>query len=161
MSEMTTETPTRGLYFEEFEVGRKVASPGRTVTETDVIMFAGLSGDYNQLHTDDEFARGAQFGARVAHGLLGLSIASGLATRLGLMEGTVEAFLGLDWKFRRPIYLGDTIHVTVEVANTRAMQRLGGGIVDFDVEVVNQDGEVVQKGQWRVLAKGGASETDA
>lgn len=160
MSETTIETPARGLYFEEFEVGHKVASPGRTITETDVVMFAGLSGDYNQLHTDEVFAQGAQFGSRVAHGLLGLSIASGLATRLGLMEGTVEAFLGLDWKFRRPIYLGDTIHVTVEVANTRGMRRLGGGIVDFDVEVVNQDGEVVQKGQWRVLAKGGESETD-
>jgi 3-hydroxybutyryl-CoA dehydratase len=160
MSESGSQSP-RGLYFEEFEVGRKVVSPGRTITETDVVMFAGLSGDYNQLHTDEVFAQDAQFGSRVAHGLLGLAVASGLATRLGLMEGTVEAFLGLDWKFRRPIYLGDTIHVTVEIANTRAMRRLGGGIVDFDVEVVNQDGDVVQKGQWRVLAKGRESGTHA
>jgi 3-hydroxybutyryl-CoA dehydratase len=161
MSKTTTKTPPRGLYFEEFEVGMKVASPGRTITEADVVMFAGLSGDYNQLHTDEVFAQGAQFGSRVAHGLLGLSIASGLATRLGLMEATVEAFRGLDWTFRRPIYFGDTIHVTVEVVNTRAIKRIGGGIVDFEVEIVNQDGEVVQNGQWRVVAKGTESETAA
>ncbi|RME43967.1 MAG: dehydratase [Chloroflexi bacterium] len=143
----------RGMYFEEFEVGYRVQSPGRTITETDVVTFAGLSGDYNELHTNEVYARGEQFGARVAHGLLGLSIASGLALRLGFLEGTVLAFLSLEWKFRRPIYIGDTIHVTAEVASTRPMRRAGGGIVDFDVAVINQDGETVQKGQWRVLIR--------
>lgn len=158
MTETITQPPARGMYFEEFQTGYRVKSPGRTITESDVVAFAGLSGDYNQLHTDDVFARDAQFGARVAHGLLGLSIAAGLASRLGFLEGTVEAFLSLEWKFRRPIYIGDTIYVITEVANTRAMQRAGGGIVDFDVAVVNQDGETVQKGQWRVLVKAGGSE---
>lgn len=153
MTEATAQVAPRGMYFEDFEIGYSVQSPGRTITETDVVTFAGLSGDYNQLHTDEVYARDAQFGARVAHGLLGLSIASGLALRLGFMEGTVEAFLSLEWKFRRPIYIGDTIHVTVEVVNTRAMRQAGGGIVDFDVAVVNQDGETAQKGQWRVLVK--------
>jgi len=144
----------RGMYFEDFQVGYRVVSPGRTITESDVVMFAGLSGDYNQLHTDAEFAASTQFGRRIAHGLLGLSVASGLASRLGFIEGTAEAFMSLEWKFRRPIYIGDTIHVEVEVANTRAMPRAGGGIVDFNVDVVNQNGETVQKGQWRVLVKG-------
>lgn len=144
----------RGMYFEDFEVGYRAVSPGRTITESDVVLFAGLSGDYNQLHTDAEFAANTQFGRRIAHGLLGLSIASGLASRLGFIEGTAEAFMSLEWKFRRPVYIGDTIHVEVEVVNTRAMPRAGGGIVDFDVEVVNQNGETVQKGQWRVLVKG-------
>lgn len=158
MTEVTPQAPARGMHFEEFQTGYKVRSPGRTITEADVVNFAGLSGDYNQLHTDEFFAQEAQFGARVAHGLLGLSVASGLAARLGFIEGTVEAFLSLEWKFRRPIYIGDTIHVTAEVANTREMRRAGGGIVDFDVAVVNQDGETVQKGQWRVLVKAGDAE---
>lgn len=152
MSE-TGQPLVRGMYFEEFEVGYSVQTAGRTITETDVVNFASLSGDYNQLHTNEVFAKESQFGTRVAHGLLGLSIASGLAVSLGFMEGTVEAFLSLEWKFRRPIYIGDTIHVTAEVVNTRAMSRAGGGIVDFDVAVINQDGTTVQKGQWRALVK--------
>jgi acyl dehydratase len=151
MTEATT--PAHGLYFEEFQHGYKVQSPARTITEADVVNFACLTGDYNPLHTDEVFARQSHFGARVAHGLLGLSYGLGLASRLGFMDGTVQAFMSLEWKFSRPIYIGDTIHVTAEVVNTRAMRRLGGGIVDFAVEVINQDGETVQKGQWRALVK--------
>lgn len=153
MTETTSQTPIRGIYFEEFQVGYKIQSPGRTITEADVVNFAGLSGDYNQLHTDEVFARETQFGARIAHGLLGLAIASGLAARLGFIEGTAEAFRSLEWKFSRPIYIGDTIHLTAEVVNTRPMRRAGVGIVDFNIAVVNQNGETVQKGQWRVLVK--------
>src|SRR3990172_4913854 len=95
-----------GLYFEEFEEGYNVVSPGRTITEHDVCAFAGLSGDYNQLHTDAEFCSGTAFGERIAHGMLGLSAATGLAARLGFLDGTALAFLALDWKFRGPILLG-------------------------------------------------------
>ncbi|MFQ5856849.1 MAG: MaoC/PaaZ C-terminal domain-containing protein [Anaerolineae bacterium] len=154
MTETMTRAPARGMYFEEFKEGYRAQSPGRTITEADVATFAGLSGDYNQLHTDVVFAQGTQFGARIAHGLLVLSIASGLVSRLGFIEGTAEAFMSLEWKFRRPVYIGDTIHVTAEVVKTRAMRRAGGGIVDFDVAVINHDGETVQKGQWRVLVRG-------
>lgn len=112
---MTESTRPRGRYFEEFEIGDEVETAARTVTETDVMLFAGLSGDYNQLHTDAEFARGTLFGERIAHGLLGLSIASGLASRLGFVEGTAEAFTGLEWKFRGPIKIGDTIRVRLKV----------------------------------------------
>lgn len=158
MTETTMRSPTRGMYFEEFQAGYKVQSPGRTITEADVVTFAGLSGDYNQLHTDDVFAQESQFGARIAHGLLGLSIASGLAARLGFIEGTAEAFRSLQWKFSRPIYIGDTVHLTAEVVNTRPMRRAGVGIVDFDIALINQDGETAQKGQWRVLVKMGDNE---
>ena len=81
-----------GLYFEEFTVGQKITSVGRTVTEGDIMSFAGLTGDYNQIHTDAAFAAGTQFGQRIAHGLLGLSIAVGLLMRTGVLEGTVLAF---------------------------------------------------------------------
>lgn len=151
-----TERPqaqVRGLYFEEFEVGYEVVSPGRTVTEADIVNFAGLSGDFNQLHTDAEFAAQTPFGGRIAHGILGLAIGTGLAARLGFIEGTAEAFMGLDWKFRAPIMIGDTVHLRAKVARTRAVPRLGGGIVVFDVVLLNQNGETVQKGQWTALIK--------
>jgi 3-hydroxybutyryl-CoA dehydratase len=151
---MTEPTRPRGRYFEEFEIGDVVETAARTVTETDVMLFAGLSGDYNQIHTDAEFTKGTRFGERVAHGLLGLSIASGLAARLGLIEGTVEAFTGLEWKFRGPILIGDTIRVRLEVKRKKEMARLGGGFVVLDVAVLNQRDETVQKGTWTALMKG-------
>src|SRR5512147_2086375 len=98
----TLPATTRGLYFEEFEVGQRVSSLGRTVSESDIFTFAGLSGDYNQIHTDAEFSKNTPFGQRVAHGLLGLSIASGLAMRTGVLEGTVLAFREInEWKFSK------------------------------------------------------------
>src|SRR4030065_587855 len=101
----------RGMWYEEFEVGQRIITPGRTITESDIVSFAGLSGDYTQIHTDAEFSSKTPFGKRVAHGLLGLSIASGLAARTGVLEGTVLAFREInDWKFSRPILVGDTIH---------------------------------------------------
>lgn len=143
----------RGRYFEEFEIGEEVVSFGRTITETDIVAFAGLTGDWNPLHTDACYAAGTMFGQRIAHGLLGLSIASGLAVRLGFMEGTVEAFLGLNWDFRAPIYIGDTICMKAQVKEKKAIRRLGGGILTFYVEVVKQDGQVAQRGEWRVLVR--------
>ncbi|MEJ5240255.1 MAG: MaoC/PaaZ C-terminal domain-containing protein [Anaerolineales bacterium] len=144
----------RGMYFEEFEVGQRIVSVGRTVTESDVVTFAGLSGDYNQIHTDAEFSRGTPFGERIAHGLLGLSIASGLAMRTGVLEGTVLAFREInEWKFVKPIRIGDTIHAELEVVETKAMPRIGGGMVVIAVEVINQQGEVAMRGRWTVLVQ--------
>jgi len=151
--ERTTSFQPGGRYFEEFAVGDEVISSGRTVTEADIVAFAALTGDYNPLHTDAEYAKGTIFGERIAHGLLGLSIASGLLDRLGFITGTVEAFMGLQWKFRGPIKIGDTIHTEARVARKKEMRRLGGGIVVFDIAVVNQRDETVQKGQWTVLIK--------
>jgi len=142
------------MFFEEFEIGYQVTSPGRTVTETDIVMFAGVAGDFNPLHTDAEFAKKTPFGARVAHGLLGLAMASGLALRLGFLVETVEAFRELTWKFSKPTYIGDTLHVVAKVAEKKPVRGYSGGLVTFDVQVVNQKGEVAQRGTWTVLVKG-------
>jgi len=151
---MPETTRRRGRYFEEFEVGDTIETAGRTVTESDVMRFAALSGDYNELHTNAEYARETMFGERIAHGLLGLSIVSGLSARMGFGDGTVEAFISLEWKFRAPITFGDTVWARIEVKRKKEMSRLGGGFVIFDVTVRNQDDETVQKGSWTLLIKG-------
>ena len=143
----------RGLFFEEFIVGDQTESVGRTITEADIVNFAGLSGDYNLIHTDAEYSKRQMFGQRVAHGLLVLSIASGLAVRLGFMEDTILAFRGLEWKFNAPVFIGDTIRVRVTVEATKPVPRLGGGIVTLKMEVVNQRDEVVNRGTWEVVCK--------
>lgn len=145
----------RGRYFEEFTVGDKITTAARTVTEADIVRFAGLSGDFNQIHTDAEYSRNTPFGARVAHGILGLSIASGLAVQTGFMEQTVLAFREInDWKFSSPIFIGDTIHVELEILETKAIPRLGGGVINIALDVKNQKGETVQKGKWTALMRG-------
>jgi 3-hydroxybutyryl-CoA dehydratase len=142
----------RGLYFEEFEKGQKIFTSGRTVTEADITTFAGLSGDYNQIHTDAEFSKGTPYGQRIAHGLLGLSIASGLAMRTGVLEGTVLAFREInEWKFIKPTFIGDSVHVEMEVLETKALPRIGAGSVLIGVELINQRQETVMKGEWTVL----------
>ena len=143
----------RGRYFEEFSVGDKMTSQGRTITEADIVAFAGLSGDYNPIHIDAEFAKTGMFGERIAHGLLVLSIASGLAWQLGFMAGTADAFLSLDWKFTGPVKMGDTVKVSAEVAQKREMPGSSGGMIVFNVEVTNQRNEVIQKGKWSVLVR--------
>ena len=141
-----------GMYFEDFEVGQQVRSPGRTITEADLVTFAGLSGDFNGIHTDAEYAGGTNFGQRVAHGLLGLSVASGLLVRTGVLEGTVIAFREIkEWKFSQPIFIGDTIHALLEVVEKKALPRLGGGSLLLALNVMNQSDETVMRGQWSVL----------
>jgi acyl dehydratase len=140
------------MYFEEFEAGQKIVSAGRTVTEADIVNFAGLSGDFNQIHTDAAYSSQSPAGQRVAHGLLGAAIASGLAVQTGVMEGTVMYFREInEWKFVKPILIGDTIHVEIEVLETKAMRRIGGGSVVIALDVQNQANETVMKGTWTVL----------
>ena len=142
----------RGRYFEEFQEGERIVTAARTVTEADVVNFAGLSGDYNPIHTDAEFAARTPFGRRIAHGLLVTSIASGLAMQTGFLEGTTLAFREIrEWKFAKPVFIRDTVHVVITVEKTRAMRRLGGGAVDFKLDVRNQHGDTVMKGVWTVL----------
>ncbi len=142
-----------GYHLEDFELGRVFHSPMRTVTEADVVHFAGISGDYNPLHTDVEFASHTPFGQRIAHGLLGLAIASGLAARTGLTEGTVDAFTGLSWKFKAPIFFGDSIRLEARVARVRAMPSRGNGMVILVVTLINQRDETVQEGEWSLLVR--------
>jgi len=147
-----TDLSRRGMYFEEFEVGQQIVTAGRTITESDIVAFAGLSGDYNQIHTDAEFSKNTAFGQRVAHGLLGLAIASGLAMRTGVLEGTVLAFREInEWKFSKPVFAGDTIHVVLEIRETKPLPRLGGGAIVIALDVKNQRSETVMKGTWTAL----------
>jgi len=145
--------PRQGLFVEDLTPGLEIESPGRTIAESDILLFAGLSGDYNVIHTDAEFAKSTPYGERIAHGLLGLAIASGLAARSGALEGTVLAFTGLEWKFKAPIKIGDTIRLRARVEKTRLLPSMGGGMVVLAVEVLNQRDEVVQNGTWSLLMK--------
>jgi acyl dehydratase len=141
------------MYFEEFEVGYEVVSAARTITETDIVSFAALTGDWNQIHVNAEYAKGTIFGQRVAHGLLGLSYAAGLGAQLGFIEETVLAFRGLEWKFSAPVFIGDTIHLKVKVKEKKELKKLGGGSIVFEMRLLNQEGKIVQKGKWEVLMK--------
>jgi len=142
----------RGMYFEEFQTGQRIVTAGRTITETDIVSFAGLSGDYNQIHVDADYSAKAPFGQRVAHGLLVTAIASGLAMQTGVMEGTVLAFREInEWKFIKPVFIGDTVHVVLKVMETKDLRRIGGGSVRIELAVNNQKDETVMKGVWTVL----------
>lgn len=141
------------LYFEDFERGQEFITGSRTITEADVVTFAGLSGDFHPLHTDEEFAKKTIFGGRIAHGLLGLSIASGLINQMGIGEKTVLAFLGLTWQFKAALKAGDTITVRQKVAEKRDTSKPDRGILRMSVAVINQRGEVVQEGEHTLMIK--------
>lgn len=154
MTDNTTSlTLNRGLWFEEFVDGFLVESKGRTITEADIVNFAGVSGDFNPLHTNAEYAKDTQFGQRIAHGTLIFSIATALAYQLGMLDDTSIAFTGFEMKLRGPVFIGDTIRVQIKVSGRREMKAVGGGLVTFDVKILNQRDEVVQKGEWSMLVK--------
>jgi acyl dehydratase len=142
----------RGMYFEEFEPGQEFITAGRTITETDVVQFAGVSGDFTQIHTDSEFSGKTPIGQRIAHGLLIASITSGLAAQTGVIEGTVIVFREIsEWKFVKPVFFGDTIRAVMRVRETKAVPRAGGGLVTIEFDVKNQHDETVNRGTWVVL----------
>jgi acyl dehydratase len=133
-------------HLEDFKVGEKAVSPGRTITEADVVMFAGISGDWNELHTNAEYMKNSPFGQRIAHGMLTLSIASGLSLRSRQRQPVeVLAFLGMDnVRFRAPVFIGDTIRVESEVLEARpSKSRPETGILKFKNTVKNQRDEAV------------------
>lgn len=143
-------------YWEDLEIGEEYTSPSRTITEADIVNFAGLSGDYNELHTSEEFCKDTMFGTRIAHGLLGLAIASGLFTRTELCAQTSRnliAFLGLEWKFKGPIKIGDTVTVKVKIIDKKETRNPERGIFVLKRELVNQNGEVVQEGETPLMIK--------
>lgn len=144
-----------GLYFEEYAPGTVYKTVGRTVTEADIGLYSGLSGDHNQLHTNEVWVReNTPFSGRIAHGPLGLGIAMGLGSSLGLSDGTTLAFLEIErWKFKAPIMIGDTISVEVVIAETRETSKPDRGVLKRDLRVINQRGEVVQEGRAVTLVK--------
>lgn len=134
-----------GMYWEEWEINAEFESSGRTVTEADIVMFAGLSGDYNPLHIDAEFCKKTQFGERIAHGPLVYAIAAGLLFQLHLYDDTLIAFLGFDsLKFTKPVKAGDTVHARIKVLEKRETSRSDRGVMKRQLQVLNQRGEVVQ-----------------
>jgi len=144
----------RGLYWEQWEIGAEFESPARTVTEADIVAFAGLSGDYNPLHTDEEYCKRTQFGGRIAHGPLVYAIAAGLLFQLHLYDDTLIAFLGFDsLKFTKPVKPGDTIHASIKVLEKRETSNPERGVMKRRLQVLNQRGEVVQEGLQAFLLK--------
>ena len=147
-------TPRLGLRYADLHVGMEFRSPGRTITDADLVGFAGLTGDFSELHTSDVYAKASQFGRRVAHGLLGLTYAHGLMwARTGELRETAIAFLGIsEWKFLGPIFIGDTIFVNYSICELRdSRSRPTQAIANFNVTVVNQDEQVVQRGRKALL----------
>lgn len=144
-----------GLYYEELQIGQEFISPRRTITEADIVLFTGLSGDVNPLHTDEVFAAlETPFGTRIAQGLLTMSAATGLIARLGYSEGTVLAFLGIkDWRFLGAVKAGDTIHARITIVGKRETSRPERGIFVERLEIINQRGETVQEGELTMLVK--------
>jgi acyl dehydratase len=144
----------RGLYWEDWEIGAEFESPGRTVTEADIVTFAGLSGDYNPLHINEEYCKQTQFGTRIAHGPLVYAIAAGLLFQLHLYDDTLIAFLGFDsLKFTKPVKAGDTIRARIKVLETRETSNPERGVMKRQLTVLNQRGEVVQEGVQAFLLK--------
>ena len=149
-----TRSQGTGLSYADLHVGMAFRSPGRTITDADLIAFAGLTGDYSELHTSDVYAKASQFGRRVAHGMLGLAYAHGLMwARTGELRETAIAFLGInDWKFTGPIFVGDTIFVNYRIAELRdSKSKPTQAVAVFDVEVVTHDERVVQRGRKALL----------
>jgi acyl dehydratase len=141
-----------GMYFEEFQVGEKVTTGKHVVTENDIMAFAELTGDNNRIHTDAEFSKAGPFGKQVAHGLLGLSFTMGLAWKTGILDGTVLAFREInDWKFVKPVFIGDEVHAELNIVETKSLRPLGGGSVVLKAELKNQADEVCMRGKLTVL----------
>ena len=142
------------LHYEDLTEGQTFTSPARTVTETDLVSFAMLSGDWNAIHTDEEFARETFYGKRVVHGLFGLSVMTGLLDRTGLFGGSAIAMLGIsDWQFKAPIFVDDTLHFEMEIVSKRLTSGGDRGIIDRKFSLINQRGEVVQEGHIGLMLR--------
>jgi len=146
-------TPT-GWYWEDFAVGYAQDSEERLVTQRDVEEFARLSEDTNPLHTDDAYAAAGPFGKRIAHGMLILSITTGLTCRTGRFHGTTLAFMSLSGRFISPVYFDDRLRCRLKVLSKEEVpDKPDRGIVVFDVRVRNQEGHIVSKSEWKLLMK--------
>jgi acyl dehydratase len=142
-----------GLTFNEFEIGACYVSQGRTVTEADVVTFAGLSGDFNPLHTDAEFGKRTPFGERIAHGMLTVSMATGMSNWLGIFEGTTLALMEQVIRYKGVVKFGDTVHLEMEVLEKKPTSKPDRGVVRFATRVLNQRDETVVDGEWILLMR--------
>ena len=145
----------RGLTFDQFEVGQVFDTMSRTITEADVVNFAGVSGDYNPLHTDHELMKDSPFGGRIAHGMLGASIATGLGNQLGIFEGTTIAVMQITLRFTGAVKFGDTVRLKLTCKEKKESSKGNKGTATFDAELLNQRDEKVIDSEWVVLLKKG------
>ncbi|HEY70889.1 MAG TPA: dehydratase [Anaerolineae bacterium] len=143
------------MTFDQFNLGDTFISQARTVTEADVVNFAGLSGDFNPLHTDKTFAASTPFGERIAHGMLIAAMATGMANWTGVFEGTTLALMQQLLQYKGVVKFGDTVHLELNVAEKKTTSKKDRGVVIFDARMVNQDGEIVLDGQWTLLMRAG------
>ena len=141
----------RGTYFSDFAIDQSFESVGRTITESDVVGFAGISGDFNPLHTDATFAEKTPFGQRIAHGMLSASISTGLGQTLGIFEGTTLALMSQTFNYKGPVFFGDTIRLRLTVESVKPSAKGGKGVVHFRSDILKQDDSVVVSGSWTVL----------
>ncbi|RJX36014.1 MAG: dehydratase [Desulfarculus sp.] len=137
------------LYFDDFSLGQKFISKSRTVTEADLVNFAAVTWDHNSLHTDAEYAKQTPYKKRIAHGILGIAMHAGLTSHL--TADSILALLSLSWDFKKPVFIGDTIHVEQIVKEMRQLSDGSRGVLTFAKKVINQNGEVVQQGLVTVL----------
>ncbi|MDR3484482.1 MAG: MaoC/PaaZ C-terminal domain-containing protein [Bradyrhizobium sp.] len=142
-----------GLYLEDFEINSTRRTRGRTIGESDVSLFAGLVGDHNPLHVDEEFSKASIFGTRVAHGPLVLSTAIGLMSQMNWIDGTALGLLGVSWEFQAPVKLGDTVSAKVTPLEARPSKTAERGVLKLGFEVINQNEETVQVGSIVLLMR--------
>jgi acyl dehydratase len=139
-----------GRFYEDIPVGDEQLTPRVTVTEGHILAYAGVSGDFSALHLDETYAVGTEFGGRIAHGLLGLTLTDGLKVQSGYFRTGVA--LGWSWNFRGPVRIGDTVQVRFRITEARTSKsRPHMGIVTVAVELLNQRGEIVQEGEHRLM----------
>ncbi len=142
----------RGMFFEDFSVGQELTTPARTITSTDIVNFACLTGDFNEIHTNYEYARNTQFGEVIAHGPMVYGIAGGLQYASGINDGTILALLGIDkWRLKVPVKHGDTVHMVQKVLSVRETSKPDRGIVTLGRRVLNQRGEVVMEMEATIM----------
>ncbi len=140
------------LYYEDFQIGQTFESSGRTLTEADLTMFSMISGDWNPIHADSVYAADTRYGQRLLHGTLGIALATGMMHELGIFHKSVVAMLSLkEWKFEKPIFIGDTLHLVLDIMGTSPGSSQRVGAIDRRMRMVNQNGEVVQDGRSEVL----------
>jgi len=142
-----------GFTFDQLNIGDHYVCQARTVTEADTVNFAGLSGDYNPLHTDQTYGETTPFGGRIAHGMLVLAIATGQANQLGIFEGTTIALLQQTVKYVGAVKFGDTVHLEFKVVDKKESSKPDRGILTIETTVLNQDDKAVIEGQWVLMLK--------
>lgn len=140
------------LYWEDLNIGDEFWSPARTLTESDLVWFCSWTGDWLPIHSDEEFAKQSEFGRRIFHGQAGYAIATGLVSRSGLHNGAIVV-LEATLRYKKPLFVGDTIRVRSVVQNKRETKKPDRGIVWYDVSIINQHGDVITDGPWTFLVR--------